>query len=461
MPNAYEAMNDAELKAAIADLEKQADDLRALDLKLDMARGKPSPQQTALSRPMLDLLGSESDLSDEGVAADNYGCPEGLPSARRLAAELLGVDEKNVIVNGSSSLNLMHDVVCNAYTHGIGGNKPWSQQGKVKFLCPAPGYDRHFTVTARYGIENVPVPMTAEGPDMDVVRRYVEEDPSVKGIWCVPMYANPTGITYSDEVVRAFAHLKPAAPDFRIFWDNAYCVHTFKGEGDRLLNIFDALEEAGAADLVYEFGSTAKVTFPSSGMAYMTASPADMAEVRAAFASMRVSPEKISQLAHVRFLKDAVGVRAHMEKHAAIVAPRFALVEEKLTAGLADLGVATWTHPCGGYFVSFDGPEGSAKAIVSLAAELGVKLTPAGATWPYGKDPKDTNIRIAPTFPTLEELGQALDVFVVAVKLVSARLAAEARSSPGPSGFSPEGPFSVFVAADRARLARSGQSDVL
>ena len=405
MPNAYEAMNDAELKAAIADLEKQADDLRALDLKLDMARGKPSPQQTALSRPMLDLLGSESDL----------------------AAELLGVDEKNVIVNGSSSLNLMHDVVCNAYTHGIGGNKPWSQQGKVKFLCPAPGYDRHFTVTARYGIENIPVPMTAEGPDMDVVRRYVEEDPSVKGIWCVPMYANPTGITYSDEVVRAFAHLKPAAPDFRIFWDNAYCVHTFKGEGDRLLNIFDALEEAGAADLVYEFGSTAKVTFPSSGMAYMTASPADMAEVRAAFASMRVSPEKISQLAHVRFLKDAVGVRAHMEKHAAIVAPRFALVEEKLTAGLADLGVATWTHPCGGYFVSFDGPEGSAKAIVSLAAELGVKLTPAGATWPYGKDPKDTNIRIAPTFPTLEELGQALDVFVVAVKLVSARLAAEAR----------------------------------
>ena len=360
------------------------------------------------------------------MAADNYGCPEGLPSARRLAAELLGVDEKNVIVNGSSSLNLMHDVACNAYTHGIGGNKPWSQQGKVKFLCPAPGYDRHFTVTARYGIENVPVPMTAEGPDMDVVRRYVEEDPSVKGIWCVPMYANPTGITYSDEVVRAFAHLKPAAPDFRIFWDNAYCVHTFKGEGDRLLNIFDALEEAGAADLVYEFGSTAKVTFPSSGMAYMTASPADMAEVRAAFASMRVSPEKISQLAHVRFLKDAVGVRAHMKKHAAIVAPRFALVEEKLTAGLADLGVATWTHPCGGYFVSFDGPEGSAKAIVSLAAELGVKLTPAGATWPYGKDPKDTNIRIAPTFPTLEELGQALDVFVVAVKLVSARLAAEA-----------------------------------
>ena len=427
MPNLYEAMTDSELDAAIAGLEAQADEVRSLGLKLDMARGKPSPEQTALSRPMLDLLTSETDLTDEGVAVDNYGLPDGIPSARKLAAQILGVDAANVIVSGSSSLNLMHDTVCRAFTHGIAGQKPWSQQGEVKFLCPAPGYDRHFTVTASYGIKNIPVPMLEDGPDMDVVREYVENDPQVKGIWCVPMYANPTGVTYSDDTVRAFAALKPAAPDFRIFWDNAYCVHTFKGEGDHLLNIFDALEEAGASDLVYEFGSTAKVTFPSSGMAYMTASPADMAEVRAAFASMRVSPEKISQLAHVRFLKDAAGVRTHMEKHAAIVAPRFALVEEKLTAGLADLGMATWTHPCGGYFVSFDGPEGSAKAIVSLAAELGVKLTPAGATWPYGKDPKDTNIRIAPTFPTLEELGQALDVFVVAVKLVSARLAAEAR----------------------------------
>ena len=428
MPNVYESMNPAQLDAAIADLEAEADRLRALDLKLDMARGKPSPEQTALSRPMLDLLNSGSDLTDEGVAVDNYGLPDGIPSARRFAAELLGVDPANVIVNGSSSLNLMHDVVCNAYTHGIAGCKPWSQQGEVKFLCPAPGYDRHFTVTARYGIRNIPVPMTPEGPDMDVVRDYVENDPQVKGIWCVPMYANPTGITYSDETVRAFAALKPAAPDFRIFWDNAYCVHTFAGEGDHLLNIFDALADAGAENLVYEFASTAKVTFPSSGMAWVTASPADIAEVRAAFSAMRVSPEKISQLAHVRFLKDAAGVRAHMKKHAAIVAPRFELVEKKLTEGLGDTGVATWTHPKGGYFVSFDGPEGSAKAIVALMADLGVKLTAAGATWPYGEDPKDTNIRIAPTFPSLEELGQALDVFVVAVKLVSARLARDARA---------------------------------
>ena len=428
MPNAYQNMTDAQLDAAIAELERQADDLRALNLKLDMARGKPSPEQTALSKPMLDLLTADSDLSDQGVDADNYGAPDGLPSARALAAELLGVDAANVSVMGSSSLNIMYDCVEHGYVHGIGDEKPWCQQGEVKFLCPAPGYDRHFTVTESFGIKNVPVPMREDGPDMDVVREYVEKDATVKGIWCVPKYANPTGVTYSDEVVRAFAALKPAAPDFRIFWDNAYAVHTFDGEGDELLNIFDALaEQGGEKNLVYEFASTAKVTFPSSGMAWVTASPADMAELRRAFAAMRVSPEKISQIAHVKFLKDAAGVAEHMKKHAALVAPRFALVEEKLASGLGELGCATWTHPKGGYFVSFEGPEGSAKAIVSLAKELGVTLTPAGAPWPYGADPRDTNIRIAPTYPSLDELGQALDVFVVAVKLVSARLARSER----------------------------------
>lgn len=428
MPNAYQKMTTPELDAALAELEREAEGLRALNLKLDMARGKPSPEQTALSKPMLDLLTSESDLSDQGVDADNYGAPDGLPSARALAAELLGVDAANVSVMGSSSLNLMYECVLHGYVHGIAGEKPWCQQGTVKFLCPAPGYDRHFTVTESFGIENVPVPMREDGPDMDLVRELVEGDPQVKGIWCVPKYANPTGVTYSDEVVRAFAALRPAAPDFRIFWDNAYAVHTFEGEGDELLNIFDALAEAGADNLVYEFASTAKVTFPSSGMAWVTASPADMAELRRAFSAMRVSPEKISQLAHVRFLKDAAGVAEHMKKHAALVAPRFALVEEKLSAGLGELGCATWTHPKGGYFVSFEGPEGSAKAIVSLAKELGVTLTPAGAPWPYGRDPRDTNIRIAPTYPSLEELGQALDVFVVAVKLVAARLARAERA---------------------------------
>jgi DNA-binding transcriptional MocR family regulator len=316
----------------------------------------------------------------------------------------------------------MHDVIVNAYTHGIGGNEPWCRQGDVKFLCPSPGYDRHFALTDRYGIVNVPVHMRDDGPDMDEVERLVESDATIKGIWCVPKYANPTGVTYSDEVVRRFAALKPAAPDFRIFWDNAYAVHDIYDEGDALLNIFDALAEAGATDLVYEFASTAKVTFPSSGMAFVTASPADMAEIRAAFAIERVSPEKLSQLAHVRFLKDVDGVRAHMALQAKVLRPRFELVQKKLREGLGDLGIATWTNPRGGYFVSFDGPDGSAKAIVSLMAELGVTLTGAGATWPYGKDPRDTNIRIAPTFPSLEELDAALDVFVVVAKLVSARL---------------------------------------
>ena len=433
MQTIYQKMETTELDAAIEALKTEVAEVKAKGLALDMARGKPSPSQVDISRPMLDILNADADLHDGNVDCSNYGCFEGIPSARKLAGEFLGCPAEQTLVLGSSSLLIEHDIAGMFWRCGSCGSEPWdayeaAHDGKkVKFLCPVPGYDRHFGITADLGIENVPVAMTDNGPDMDEIERLVAADDSIKGIWCVPKYSNPTGITFSEDTVRRLVEMPTAAPDFRIFWDNAYCVHTFKGEGDRLLNIFDALEEAGAADLVYEFGSTAKVTFPSSGMAYMTASPADMAEVRAAFASMRVSPEKISQLAHVRFLKDAAGVRAHMEKHAAIVAPRFALVEEKLTAGLADLGVATWTHPCGGYFVSFDGPEGSAKAIVSLAAELGVKLTPAGATWPYGKDPKDTNIRIAPTFPTLEELGQALDVFVVAVKLVSARLAAEAR----------------------------------
>lgn len=427
MSNVYELMTDAELDEAIRQLEGQADEIRARGLSLDMARGKPSVDQTNLSRPMLDLLTSESDLTDEGAPADNYGIPDGLPSARRLAAELLGVDAANVLVNGSSSLNLMHDAVSNAYTHGIAGNAPWCQQGEVKFLCPSPGYDRHFGVTAHYGITNVPVAMTPDGPDMDEVQRLVEGDPQVKGIWCVPKYANPTGISYSDETVRRFAALRPAAPDFRIFWDNAYIVHDLYDEGDKLLNIFDALAEAGNDNLVYEFASTAKITFPSSGMAFVTASPADIKELRSAFAVMRVSPEKLTQLMHVRFLPSVDAIRAHMAKHAAILRPRFELVQEKLANGLGDTGIASWTNPRGGYFVSFDGPEGSAKRTVALMKELGVTLTGAGATWPYGDDPRDSNIRIAPTYPSLEQLGDALDVFVIVVRLIAAKLAREAR----------------------------------
>jgi len=427
MASQYEQLSTEELDELIKALEAKADEVRAAGLSLDMARGKPSVEQTNLSRPMLDILSADSDLTDEGQPADNYGVPYGLPGARRIAAEILGVPFDNVLVTGSSSLNLMHDTVVCGYTKGFAGCEPWVKQGEVKFLCPSPGYDRHFAVTERYGIKNVPVKMLADGPDMDEVERLVESDASVKGIWCVPKYANPTGITYSDEVVCRFANLKPAAKDFRIFWDNAYIVHDVTEPKDELLNIFDVLAHTGNPDLVFEFASTAKVTFPSSGMAFVASSDANIKELKAAFAIERVSPEKLTQLMHIRFLKDKQGVLDHMAKQAKILRPRFELVQQKLTDGLGDLGIASWTSPHGGYFVSFDGPRGSAKAIVGLMKELGVTMTGAGATWPYGVDPLDSNIRIAPTYPSLEELSSALDVFVLVVKLVAARLERQAR----------------------------------
>lgn len=427
MANAYQLMSASELNNLIATLEEQTDEIRAQHLSLDMARGKPSPEQTALSYPMLDLLSSSSHLVDEGVAVDNYGSPDGLPSARRLAAEILGVHPDMVIVSGSSSLNLMHDLVSHAYTHGVCGAEPLCRQGTIKWLCPVPGYDRHFKLTEYYGFENVAIPLGEDGPDMDMVEQLVENDSSVKGIWCVPKYANPSGVSYSDEVVRRFAALKPKAPDFRIYWDNAYIVHGFKEIDDELLNIFDAMCDAHTNNLVYEFGSTAKVTFPSSGMAFISASPDDLADIRSAFAVERVSPEKMSQRAHTLFFHNLDDVKAHMERHAALVRPRFDLVEKKLSEGLSELGIAQWTHPRGGYFVSFDGPQGSARRIVALMAELGVKLTPAGSTWPSGQDPHDSNIRLAPTYPSLDELAQALDVFVVVVKLIAAKLEQEKR----------------------------------
>ncbi len=430
MASVYEGMTTQQLDEEIAQLEAAVEELRAKNLSLDMARGKPSPEQVDLSRPMLDVLTSASELVDEGVDAANYGGPDGMPAARRLMAELIGAEPANLVLGGSSSLNMMYDVVMHGWNYGVRGCEPQRKQaerGAVKFLCPSPGYDRHFAVSATIGFENVAVPMLADGPDMDEVARLVESDASVKGIWCVPKYSNPTGVTFSDEVVRRFAALKPAAPDFRIFWDNAYVVHELTDDPDQLLEIFGAVAEAGNDDLVYEFASTSKVTFPGSGIACVAASAGDIAELKASFGIERVCCDKLMQLAHVRWLKDAEGVRAHMAKQAEVLRPRFDLVESKLTEGLGELGCATWSHPKGGYFVSFDGPVGSAKRIVALAAELGVKMTGAGATWPYGNDPADTNIRIAPSYPTLEDLGGALDVFVACVRLVSAQLAREAR----------------------------------
>ncbi len=434
MQTMYQTMNDAELAAAIDDLEARVAEVKARELKLDMARGKPSPEQVAISRPMLDLLSADSDLTDGGVDCSNYGCFEGIPSARALAGEFLGVDPSQTLVLGSSSLLIEHDSVAMCWLKGTCGHAPWSEfsaahdGARVKFLCPAPGYDRHFGITEDLGIENVPVRMTENGPDMDEVERLVAADEGIKGIWCVPKYSNPTGDTYSDETVRRLASMKTAAPDFRIFWDNAYCVHDLYDEGDELLNVFDAAREAGNEDRVIAFASTSKITFPGAGVGFVAASPVVIKEIAHHLQAGLISADKLNQLRHVRFLPDLDAVRAHMRRHAEFMRPRFECVDAKLHEGLDGTGCATWTHPRGGYFVSFDGPEGSAKRVGALCREMGVTLTPAGATWPYGEDPHDTNIRIAPSYPSVEDLSSALEVLVLAVKLVSAQLALEERA---------------------------------
>lgn len=427
MQTMYQQMSDVELAEALSDLKAQVAEVKARGLKLDMARGKPSPEQVDISRPMLDLLSSTADLTDEGVDCSNYGCFEGIPSARKLAGEFLGVSPEQTIVLGSSSLNIMQDVIVHYWEKGVPGHTPWHKLEGVKWLCPSPGYDRHFGLTEDLGIENIPVRMTETGPDMDEVERLVAADPSIKGMFCVPKYSNPTGVTYSDDTVRRLATME-AAPDFRIVWDNAYAVHDFGDEVDMLANIFDYAREVGNEDRILAVASTSKITFPGAGIAFFGSSPANVVEVANTFKVGLISANKLNQLMHTRFLPTLEAVREHMSKHAEFLRPRFACVEEKLTEGLAGTGCATWTHPHGGYFVSFDGPVGSAKRVGALCKELGVVLTPAGATWPGGIDPQDTNIRIAPSYPSVEELSAALDVLVLAVKLVSAELAQEERA---------------------------------
>lgn len=428
MQTIYQKMGPVELDAAISDLEAQVAEVKARGLALDMARGKPSPAQVDISRPMLDILGSDADLTDGGVDCSNYGCFEGIPSARRLAGEFLGVPTEQTIVLGASSLNIMQSVIVHYWEKGVPGCTPWHKLEDVKWLCPAPGYDRHFGLTQDLGIENVPVRMTETGPDMDEVERLVASDPSIKGMFCVPKYSNPTGVTYSDETVRRLSTMECAAPDFRIVWDNAYAVHDFGDEPEVLANVFDYAREAGNEDRILAVASTSKITFPGAGIAFFGSSPANVTEVANTLKVGLISANKLNQLQHVRFMPTLDDVRAHMRKHAEFLRPRFACVERKLEEGLGGTGCATWTHPNGGYFVSFDGPEGSAKRVGALCAEMGVKLTPAGATWPGGKDPRDTNIRIAPSYPSVEELEAALDVLVLAVKLVSAQLARDERA---------------------------------
>lgn len=427
----FKDMTKAERENLLAQLENELASFKARDLKLNMARGKPSAEQLDLSMPLLEALTSYEDcISEDGTDCRNYGVLDGLPEAKRLMACMLDDEPENVIVFGNSSLTVMYDTLARCIDFGTGGCAPWANCGAIKWICPTPGYDRHFSVTEAFGIEMIPVPLNENGPDMDLVERLVAENDSVKGIWCVPKYSNPSGVTYSDEVVRRLAEMETAAEDFRIFWDNAYCVHHLFDdvtEQDQLLDIADACIEAGHPDRYFKFASTSKVTFPGAGISAMAASPEIIAETKHQIGPQMIGQDKLNQLRHVRFLRDGAGIAEHMAKHAAILRPKFQLVLEKLEVELGDTGIARWTKPRGGYFISFDGIEGTARRTVELAREAGVTMTGAGATWPGGIDPHDANIRIAPTLPPLDELAEAMDVFVCCVKIAALEKLREAR----------------------------------
>lgn len=415
-------MTAEQLKAFRDECRKQYDDFKSQGLKLDMSRGKPCKEQLDMSMPMLDVLNSSSSLIDaDGVDVRNYGFLTGITEAKKLFADLLGVDPSMIIVGGNSSLTLMYDSVARAMQFGVyGSTKPWGKCDKVKFLCPVPGYDRHFGITETFGIEMINVPMTPQGPDMDMVEELVNNDPAVKGIWCVPMYSNPDGYTYSDETVKRFAALKPAAEDFRIFWDNAYCVHHLKDDHDSLLNIFDEAKKCGNEDMIFEFASTSKITFPGAGVAVIAASENNVKQISKLLGMQNISYDKVNQLRHVRYFGNADGLRKYMEKHKAILAPKFDTVIRILTEQMGDLDILTWNEPKGGYFISVNTLDGCAKEVARLCKEGGVVLTGASATFPYKKDPNDKNIRLSPSFPTLEDLTKAMELFCICVKLASA-----------------------------------------
>ena len=418
----YKEMSREELLALKAELDKQFEDAKGKGLKLDMSRGKPTPAQLDMAMDLMNALNADSDMMTEnGMDTRNYGLMDGIPEAKRLMADMMGgIPAENVIVCGNASLSIMYDTVSRSMIHGVMGSTPWCKLDKVKFLCPAPGYDRHFAITQLFGIEMITIPMTPNGPDMDLVEKYVSEDPAVKGIWCVPKYSNPQGISYSDETVRRFAALKPAAEDFRIYWDNAYVVHhLYDDKQDQILEILSECEKAGNPDMVYEFASTSKVSFAGAGISAFASSKANIEDAKRFMTIQTIGYDKVNQLRHVRYFKNLDGIMAHMRKHAAIIRPKFEAVLEVLDKELGGLGIGEWTKPLGGYFISFDALEGCAKAIVAKCKEAGVVLTGAGATFPYGKDPKDSNIRIAPTYPTPEEMAEASDLFVLCVKLVS------------------------------------------
>lgn len=417
----YNDMSKEELLALKESLNKEYAEAKSKGLALDMSRGKPSAKQLDVSLGLLDTINSSSDLKAlDGTDCRNYGVLDGIPEAKKLMADMMGTTPDHVIVYGNASLNIMYDQISRAYTHGILGNTPWCKLDKVKFLCPVPGYDRHFAITERFGIEMINIPMSESGPDMGMVEEYVSKDASVKGIWCVPKYSNPQGYTYSEETVKRMAALKPAAEDFRIFWDNAYVIHDLYDDNkDEIADIISECEKAGNPDMVFEFASTSKVSFPGSGIAALATSANNIADIKKQLTIQTIGHDKLNQLRHVRFFKDINGLKEHMRKHAEFMRPKFEAVESVLEEELGGLGIGSWTEPKGGYFISFEAMDGCAKAIVAKCKEAGVKLTGAGATFPYGKDPKDSNIRIAPSFPTPDEMKQAADLFVLCVKLVS------------------------------------------
>ncbi len=418
---AYVELSKEELLELKAEFESAYEDAKGKGLKLDMSRGKPAVDQLDMCRDMFDTINSKSDLkATDGLNVCNYGVLDGIPETKQLMADLMEVNADNVIVFGNSSLTIMYDTVSRSVTHGVLGSTPWCKLEKVKFLCPTPGYDRHFAITQHFGIEMITIPMTEKGPDMDLVEKYVAEDDSIKGIWCVPKYSNPQGYSYSNETVKRFAALKPAAKDFRIFWDNSYAIHDlYEDKKDTILDILGECEKAGNPDMVYEFSSTSKISLAGAGVAAMASSKANLASVKACMSIQTIGYDKVNQLRHARYFKDISGMKNHMKKHAELLRPKFEAVISVLDKELTGLGIGEWTRPNGGYFISFDAMEDCAKAIVTKCKEAGMVLTGAGATFPYGKDPKDSNIRIAPSFPTTEEMIMATNLFVLCVKLVS------------------------------------------
>lgn len=418
----YAEMSNEELQALRKQLSAQYKEYQGKDLRLDMSRGKPSVEQLDLSMGMMDVLSSNDDLTcEDGTDCRNYGVLTGIKEAKELIGDMMEVSPENIIIYGNSSLNVMFDTVSRSMTHGVMGSTPWCKLDKVKFLCPVPGYDRHFAITEYFGIEMINVPLLGNGPDMDLVEKMVAEDESIKGIWCVPKYSNPTGNSYSDETVRRMARLKPAAPDFRIYWDNAYGLHhLYDHDQDHLIEILAECKRAGNPDMVYKFSSTSKISFPGSGIAAIAASRNNLEDIEKQLKFQTIGHDKVNQLRHVRFFGDNEGMEAHMKKHADLIRPKFEALISIMEEDLGGLDIAEWTNPKGGYFIGFDSMPGCAKEIVAKMKEAGVILTGAGATFPYHIDPQDRNIRLAPTFPTIDELKLASRVFTVCVRLVSA-----------------------------------------